>query len=62
MQLHLDSPMIFSASKKHKKRTPTRQSEFKPELLAQVNIQQFNSTSNGNLLQSLGGLSYAKRR
>ncbi|GAX06836.1 hypothetical protein IWT25_02183 [Secundilactobacillus pentosiphilus] len=55
MQLKLNSPMIYSTKKVHKKRTPTRQLEFEPELLALVNIQQFNSTSNGNLLQSLGG-------
>lgn len=62
MQLKLSSPMIYTAPKRHKKRTSTRQSKFTPELLAQVNTLQFNSTASGNLLQSVGGLSYVQRR
>lgn len=62
MQLKLSSPMIYTAPKQHKKRTPTGQPKFTPELLAQANILQFNSTASGRLLQSVGGLSYVQRR
>ena len=62
MQLKLSSPMIYTAPKQHKKRTPTGQPKFAPELLAQANIFQFNSTANGVLLQSPGGLPYVQRR
>lgn len=60
MQLKLSSPMIYTAPKQHKKRTSTCTSKFTSEILAQINILQFNSTPNGNLLQSLGGLKNGK--
>ncbi|GAX05412.1 hypothetical protein IWT25_00716 [Secundilactobacillus pentosiphilus] len=60
MNLTLGSEMIYTAPKSHKKRTPTRQLEFKPELLALQNIFQINSTPNSDLSQSLGGFKNGK--
>ncbi|HBF73753.1 MAG TPA: hypothetical protein DDW71_00640 [Lactobacillus sp.] len=55
MQLKLTSPMIYMAPKRQKKRPSTRQSKFTSDLLAQINIFQFNSTPSGDLLQTIGG-------